>query len=39
MMENRPEMRAWDATTLASVATTSIGQNAGLGTECQKGSE
>jgi hypothetical protein len=38
MMENTPLISAWLATTLAAVATTSIGQNAARGTDSQKGS-
>jgi len=38
MIENSPEISAWLATTEASVATTSMGQKAWWGTECQNGS-
>jgi hypothetical protein len=38
MMENTPLINAWLATTVASVETTSMGQNAGRGRDIQKGS-
>lgn len=34
--EKEAEMRAWEATTVAAVATTQTGQKTGLGTEDQK---
>jgi hypothetical protein len=34
-MEKAAEMRAWEATTVASVATTQTGQKTGLGTDDQ----
>lgn len=39
MIDMQPLISAWLATMLASVATTIMGQNAGVGTDIQKGSE